>query len=625
MDAILNSLPTIGCTSIIFLSIIVCLVWKPETVKKVIAKMVPVIAVLALLIYGYGYANRNTEEVIPPFVSIIRATMDVLRIFVGSNNWDTIKTAYPDNYQQAVFWLLHLAALFISASAVITSLGSRLIRRIRLRLLWMWDLSVICGLNEQTLEFGKELAQQGVRSILYVDQNPDPVHVAAVDYLGFVLRADEEALEATPKFLRRVGVNPGKKKIHLYVLSQNTALNLQYAERFLRGMEKRGIQPENTILTLMGPESANAGRFLSSETQYGFGSVLSVNEPELVARMLVKTYPPCDVMAFDNLGRAKHDFHAVVIGFGRIGQSVLKQLVIQGQFCDSNCHLAVFSPHYHEKMGLLAYECNEMLKYYDISFHAGDGRSCEMYEYLSAHADTVNYIAVCTGNHLLNLEIAEQIRSFQKRNHNKAPIYMCSSHGVFYQDADNRLHAQKIYSPQILCSDQIDRMAMVLHHHYMGAGDMRHNWKNCSYFDRMSSRSAADFWYTILRAAGTTAEDAKENWVPRGDLLENLAKMEHLRWNAFHYAMGFRPMTEEEFRARAAQYQKEREKNPDTSYRIARDPVQRIHACMIPWEELDDYSRKENAITGQHKNYCENDRENIRAMRDVLLKMDAGK
>ena len=160
MDAILNSLPTIGCTSIIFLSIIVCLVWKPETVKKVIAKMVPVIAVLALLIYGYGYANRNTEEVIPPFVSIIRATMDVLRIFVGSNNWDTIKTAYPDNYQQAVFWLLHLAALFISASAVITSLGSRLIRRIRLRLLWMWDLSVICGLNEQTLEFGKELAQQ---------------------------------------------------------------------------------------------------------------------------------------------------------------------------------------------------------------------------------------------------------------------------------------------------------------------------------------------------------------------------------------------------------------------------------------------------------------------------------
>ena len=138
----------------------------------------------------------------------------------------------------------------------------------------------------------------------------------------------------------------------------------------------------------------------------------------------------------------------------------------------------------------------------------------------------------------------------------------------------------------------------------------------------MSSRSAADFLHTILRAAGTTEASARENWAPRGELLENLAKMEHLRWNAFHYAMGFCPMTEEEYEARVAEFLRKRSADPNTTYRIARDMERRIHACMIPWESLDGYSDKENAVTGQNRDYAENDRQNICAMKDVLQKMD---
>lgn len=621
VESIINSLKIIGPTTIIFVSIIVCLVWKPETIKKVVARMVLMIAVSALLIYGYGYANQ-TEKEISPYVAVVRATLDVMRVFMGGNNWDMVETAYPRAYQQVAFWLLHLAALFTSASAVITSLGSRLIRRVRLWLLWMWDISIICGLNEQTLEFGRELMKQGARSILYVDRKPDQIHIASVDQLGFVLRSDTDALEATPRFLRSIGVRHGKRKVHVYALSEDTAFNQQYSERILRSMEKNRIDPANSTLTLLSPESETVSRFQNSHKQYGFGSVLSVNEPELVARLLIKTYPPCNVISFDSAGKAQNDFHAVVIGFGHVGQAVLKQLVTNGQFCGSNFHVTVFSPCYSQKMGLLACECGEMLKHYDISFHDNDGRSCEMFEYLSTHADTVNYIAVCTGNHSVNLEIAEQLQVFLKRKNNKAPIYLCSKSGVFHQIAEDQLESHKIYDPKILCTDRIDRMAMVLHHHYIGTGDMRQNWKECGYFNRMSSRSAADFWYTILRAAGTTLEDAKENWAPRGELLENLAKMEHLRWIAFHYAMGFRPMTEAEYQHRVKQYQKARKKDPHTSYRITRDMDQRIHACMIPWEALDDYSRRENAVTGGDKNYGENDRENIRAIRDVLQKMD---
>ena len=44
---------------------------------------------------------------------------------------------------------------------------------------------------------------------------------------------------------------------------------------------------------------------------------------------------------------------------------------------------------------------------------------------------------------------------------------------------------------------------------------------------------------------------------------------------------------------------------------------------MIPWEDLDDYSAKENAVTGGTRNYAENDRQNVRALGELLRTMDA--
>ena len=424
LEQLIHGLKIILPTTVLFISIIVCLAVQPNKVKKVIAKMALVIAVSALLLYGYGYANQTANEMPTP-VAVIRATMDVMRVFVGGNNWDMVKSAYPAIWQQVAFWLLHLAALFTSASAVITSLGARLIRRIRLRLLRMWDVSLICGLNERTLDFGRELLEGGTHSVLYVDRNPEQPLSAAVEHMGGVLRADREALDASPRFLRSIGVKAGKRKLHVYALDPDTAFDQQYAGRLMRSLETRGIDPDNSTLTILCPDEEIAGRFQRSSTRYGFGSVLPVSEPDLTARMLVKAYPPCDVIAFDAQGNAKNDFHAVVVGFGHIGQAVLKQLIINGQFCGNHLRLAVFSPQYPQRMGLLAHECGEMLKRYDVSFYASDGRSCEMFDYLAAHADTVNYIAVCTGNHSINQEIAEQLRVFLKRRNNTTPIYMC--------------------------------------------------------------------------------------------------------------------------------------------------------------------------------------------------------
>ena len=80
-------------------------------------------------------------------------------------------------------------------------------------------------------------------------------------------------------------------------------------------------------------------------------------------------------------------------------------------------------------------------------------------------------------------------------------------------------------------------------------------------------------------------------------------------------------MTDEEFQTRAAEYRKEKERDPNTKYRISKDIANRIHACMIPWEMLDSYSKKENAITGGRTDYAEVDRNNVRNLNKVLQAM----
>ena len=99
--------------------------------------------------------------------------------------------------------------------------------------------------------------------------------------------------------------------------------------------------------------------------------------------------------------------------------------------------------------------------------------------------------------------------------------------------------------------------------------------------------------------------------------MEHLAITEHERWCAFHYCMGFAPMTQEEFAARCETYlaQKAAGEKP---LRIGKDLNARIHACLIDWDALDTLSQKENAVTGGRVDYKQMDRDNVLTLPLIL-------
>ena len=614
---------SIAAAVVLFFVLIVCVAIPPQFTRKTLSSTAVVVVLVALGMYGYGHTFLFLEQSKNQSYAtcIIRTVFDASRIFIGTNNWSEIRDAYRGKeIWEILFWIVHLLAMATSASAVIVSLGSQLLKKIQIWIFRMRDITLIYGLNENTLEFGRKLTEQKKTAIIYIDRTEQAKFHAAVEQMGALLRCDPDALSANIRFLKSIGLRKGTRRLQVFALDSSMQANQQFAQRLLASLDALNISSDQTVLTIrsVGEETDNPMQAVSG--RYGYGSLISVNEPDMVARILVREYPPCKSLTFDENGKALRDFHGIIIGFDQTGQAVLRQLVMNSQFQGSTSRIAVFAPDYETRMGWLCHEYREMLNHYSIDLFPYDGRSCQLYDYLEEQAHSINYVAICAGSDTANLDIGERLQMFLDRRGCVAPILMCSSRGVSHLAAGEHIISHPIYVPQLLCSDRIDRMAMVLNQSYQQEGDMVENWKSCTYFDRMSSRAASDFYSALLYCAGKTPEEAKKNWDPQGKLLDNLAATEHLRWTAFHYCMGFRPMTEAEFRERANRYAVEIEKDPD--YRITKDIDKRIHACMIPWEDLDTYSAKENAITGGSKDYAENDRNNVRNLKKVLMAME---
>ena len=304
-----------------------------------------------------------------------------------------------------------------------------------------------------------------------------------------------------------------------------------------------------------------------------------------------------------------------MIGFGQLGQVILRHLIMNGQFAGSHFRADVFAPDVEERDGYFRNTYPGIFAHYDIHFHNHDGRSRELYAHICERLEKIRYITVCTGDPQLDEEIAEDLRAFLSQKHTYIPVYQCSQKSIKITHPDTlETEEHRIYHPDVLATRKLDNMAMTINRYYQGSyskGAVA-DWMACDYFSRMSNRAFADFLAAVLQAAGKTEADALSgNWEFAPAQMENLGKMEHARWNAFHFCMGFLPMSQAEYDARTEVYTEQKRTSGKGKIRIGKNLDGKTHACLIPWDDLDGLSAKENAITGGNVDYKQMDRNNI--------------
>lgn len=600
-------------TIAIYLALFTHVAFSPKISRSLIAFAAGFAVVIGLIFYGVCYASVE-ENII---LAILDTCQAVLQLFLGKAEAVSGAPIMEYMFMKILFSALGFFGVFATTGAALSAIGAKFLRSVRLYFQRNKDLAVVHPLNANTLDFAKQLTAEKNCVAVFVDKAPAENLIQAAAELGCIVRSDKNALEMNAPFLRGIGARNGNRKLCLYALSSDRFTNRELAKCFLAATKEVRIPTEQTSLTIFAEEDETENAF-SAEAD-GFGSVLCVNEEYMAARLLLKKAPLYETISFDENGKATEDFHALVVGSGNAGQAVIKQIVMNGQFSGSHFSMAVFDPDFDSVTGRIRYECSQLFSRYDIRVYDADGRSSRMYAYLNENWQNLKYIVVCTGSDETNREICRQLGHFLSMRQKQMPLYICSSRGL-QKITDNKIQRWDIFTPYVLCTDHMDRMAQLLNQAYcQGNGkDARENWADCDYFSRMSSRASADYAPAFLKMAGLPADAIpEENWLTPAQL-ENMSISEHDRWCAFHYCMGFRAMTGEEFRERCRIFLEEKAKNPATRYRIGKDLSARIHCCLIPWEELDDLSARENAVTGKNTDYKQMDRNNVLMLPELL-------
>ena len=594
-------------------AVAVLLTAEPKIAKRLAAVAGVIALVGGLAVYGYGYLS----VALSPFEAMLRTVFAVCRMFIGEADFGDISEAplFARKWAAALCWCAHVAAFYATSSAAISFVGANALKKLRLRLAAKKDLNIIYGINSDSVAFGQGLEEENKELLVYVADDGEASLLEAIGESGAIARTDAKALRGDAQFLRSLGIRGGSRKITVYALHCDGLKNMEYARALLQAFRERGVSSRQISLVIHGREDEATKQLQVCPERYGYGFVTVFREWDLTARLLIQKFPPCRSIPFDDSCCARENFEALVIGFGQLGQTVLRKLIMNGQFTGSTFRADVFAPDVEEQDGYFRNTYPGILEHYGVYFHAHDGRSRQLYAHLGSRMEDVRYIVVCTEDDRLDEAIAEDLRDFIARRGKKIPVYQCGIRGVKITHSDTmETENYRIYHPDVLATRKLDRMAMAVNRYYQGGNSKGalEDWMACDYFSRMSNRACADFQEAVLWAAGKTEEEALAGkWEFTPEQLENLGRMEHARWNAFHFAMGFTTMTPEEYDARREIYLEEKRTTGKGKIRIGKNLDAGTHACLIGWEALDALSAKENAITGGNVDYKQMDRNNI--------------
>ncbi len=589
------SILTILISAILFVSIVIVLA-KEQNHKYIWVEYLLVGAsILGVCIYGYGFYCAKDNIVL----AIIKSLLATLNMFLGKNEFNEIKEAPLMKNQIAicVFWAVHIVALFVTANAILTTIGAKALRQVKRALVWnKKEVVVIYGTQDNCISLAKELKKEKAkRSIIFVD-----------DKIGDDVRKSIEGNECVAlvkgkeKLIRGRFINVDLVKV--FCLKEEEDLNIQFAKDFLKDRASYKNRIKETALTLLADMTTVDGAEFQKNAENeidGFDTVYVVDTPYLVSKTLVDNYQPCETLSFDENYCADHDFHVVIVGFGKIGQAVLKKIYMNGHFLGNRFKASIFDPCYDQRKGFFT----EMNPSMDNSDYPGsviqgfsiDAGQSEFFNYFDSN--DVDQVCICINDEYKSSVISNEIMAYLKKKKHKYRVFDCmcdyvTAHIFDEASGDHINKKNDVYVKKMLDISEADRIAMEINHSYLSDEDKKKQtkedaWALLPYFSRMSSRSCADF---IPVYSYITKQNDKKG---RAYNTEALAKLEHLRFCSFHFASGYKTMDHQEFNKRAMEYKEDHKK---IGKKFHRNEAAYTHACLITWDDLKTLAEKQSEV-----------------------------
>lgn len=603
--------------------------------KKKWNRYIPIGGILIAGCFAYYPLVDKTGE-ISQVVDVITKSgqMFVLNLDYGEIAAGLLK--YPPNIAmpyQILLAVLNLIAPVCTAVIILSLIGD-LLAYWKIGLFCFQDRHVFSHLNEKTWALAKSMKRNNVSGIfifcglnrmkreenpyyeearrnecIIIDNHVVAVHPARYGFSNYYL-ISENGCENTCQALNLMDQFKGRKGVKIFVMSNET--ETEYL------LDKKMKEHGKDVVNL---HHINEVQFVSYDLLYQ-NPLFSVVLPE------------------------RKKVSMLIIGSGYFGLEVLKNTLWCSRTKENySFEVTVIDKNITNGIGQFIRSCPDLdLKEYNITFHEKsiDADTIDLIDHLEKlleeKDECYNYIVIATNFDDTNIKAALDIRSWYQRKKYQANISVAIRDELKYdlikklQDDEKSETIVKIfpfacinqmYSYEKILNNPLEKMGVCVNAVYEQTYDKSQNqyieinyanatakWRKLILQKKRSSMALALFIKYVLWMRGySITVSSNENMQFSESEINDYAKLEHDRWNAYQLTEGFYRWKYEDF---INQENQKRKLNGENVPINARFDVGRLHACITDWDTILQMDRELGTC------FAEYDREFIRNIPQII-------
>ena len=302
------------------------------------------------------------------------------------------------------------------------------------------------------------------------------------------------------------------------------------------------------------------------------------NDAELIASEIVQQHHPIDTLNINTQNARVDDiYETLIVGWDPLGNAILRKTIEATQLVGTQFKATVMQNNAQQNEYEFFNKYPEIKNYYEVNFINLEFGSPASLEWLQQHAVTLKQIFIATGEDEKNLTLSTELCAFFKnRNIPCIPVVALS------RAAKN----ETVFTEKNVVQLDYFQQAKAVHHFYnqLKPFAQRIPWENLSEMKKQVNVAAARSILTKLKLLGKTPDELKQMseleyqlfLQQDPDKLLNIAKSEHLRWNATYITCGWKTWQLHEI-PEGAPHQ---------------DETQKLHACLVDWDSLNEIEKR---------------------------------
>lgn len=567
-------------------------------------KIISVFMILGISIYTIGYLAKSPLDYIS---SGLMAIFSTGRMFVFENDissFENYVTSIP--HYNLIFGSIMTFSMLTTGMIVLSFLGYRVMCRIQLNFILLFSkrqtVYLFTKLNKKVLLLADDIKKNNKNSIIIIgidDMNETEedkkLEVSASERGHIVLPVYNS--KEIPKLCRKFK----KNRINLFAISEEENDNVSFISEFAEQIkDSKNVNNINIYSFLKNKEYED----VFSKDIFSGLDIHLIYENDLVSRQLFDKFT-----LISCLGTEKN-LTVCVVGFTEICEDLYKNITFSGQCYDVRLKLVLMDEEIQDKTALFFQRNPEIKKCAQYDCADIKQNTTQFFEYFNQNISSINCVIIANGD----LETAAEIRKICRYQEQKTKICVYEMNSekknlLFETQLLKEVipfgSVKDIYTEGIIINETLDQLARGVHNYYVQMYPGTKSWEEICLFDKQSSRALAMHIQSKLYTIGlkyTRGGNAKlfEEQMKNKEILENLAKGEHLRWNAYSFANGWRTMQDIQ--------KQEKSKNA----------LLKLHSCLVDWDGLEAVSRKFK------KDFKETDRILIRNIGNILESVGYG-